>query len=115
MSPLDLEAVFEKVTPEPGSPGASRLRMGLRARLGADRPPAPFDRVLATDDVAEELPPRALPAPPAGLPKASRVIDVGTTPGLESWLAYTRSGFGIPLVAGGAGFQEPGAFLDMRA
>jgi len=108
MSPVTIEAVYERVPTAPERRAPSRVRLGFRARFSAGRD-AP---VTGT----QEGPPGPRPAAPApgrelvrhrGGPRRGP-REARPDPGL---LAYAEDGMILPLVAG----PGRGAHLDLLA
>lgn len=121
MSPLKLEAAYEKLPAPPGSGGESAVRWGFRASYSAHAAEAaddagPADAALPDGSGNGHLPRRGRPFVP-GPRRGPRELpaEVPETCG-ASWLAYSRSGAPIPLdLAASTHTPGSGAFLDVRA
>jgi hypothetical protein len=113
MSPLRLEAAYERVPAPAGTGSRDAVRWGVRASFSRDQATQGPEPAALEADVADEQRRRARPAR-LGPARGPREIPADTGRG-SSWLAYTRAGAPIPLdlmvTAGG----RSGALLDVRA
>lgn len=113
MSPLNIEAVYERIPAWDASPARSSVRWGFRATFAN---PAPESQDEPSPTPPPLVPPLAAQAGEtrrpgsSGPPRRPREAD-DPDPGL---LVYTREGKPVPLTLVAAG-PRAGRLLDLRA
>jgi hypothetical protein len=114
MSPLQIEAVYERVPPALGGAGPAAVRWGLRASASrSERVPPPEQQ--PPPHRRQEAAARALPRPTARPQRGDR-FEQGQPAAFANpaLLGYTRAGTSIPLPLC-CGGPAAGQHLDLRA